>query len=207
MDNYSFTDEQLLNLINNTIIEKSEFDINDFTGGGVQITSTYNHKIVKHKIYLTFGYDEKRNSKSFSADIEEEISFIWQKAILLKVKSMQTLNNGNSLSDLNRLMNTKIDRDIKIVDRDKQCNDIVTKVVTKKSFSFSLGRLTQLSNTNEEYRRNLKKYIEESKYSMTYEDFYNSCEMKGYKYKNYKLVYDKWNKEVATKKKKPMRVC
>lgn len=139
----SFTDEQLLNLVNNTIKTKSEFDTKDFTGGGVQITSTYNHKIIKYKIYLTFGYDEKRNSKSYSEDIEEDISFIWQKAIMLKVKSMQTLNTGSTLSDLNKLMNT--DSKIEIVDnkdrdRDKECNDIVpTSLRTQKEKKKSLA--------------------------------------------------------------------
>ena len=137
----SFTDEQLLNLVNNTILKKSEHDINSFTGGGVQTTSTHNHKMIKHKIYLTFGYDEKRNSVSYSEDIDEDTSFIWHKAILLKVKSMQALNTGSTLSDLNELMNTDIkieDRDIKIEDRDKQCNDVVTSSLRKKKQSLKL---------------------------------------------------------------------
>lgn len=197
--NHSFTDEQLLNLINNTIVEKSEYLDNDFTGGGVQITSTYNHKIVKHKVYLTFGYDDKRNSKSINFNIDETISFIWQQAILLKVKSMQTLNSGDSISELNRLMNTKIDRDNKIIDRDKECKEVVTKVVRTKSFSFSLSKNMQLSNTNKEYQEKLREYIQANIKGLTYEDFYNACEMKGYKYKNYKLVYDKWTKDYKEK--------
>lgn len=135
----SFTDEQLLNLVNNTILTKCEFAIEDFTGGGVQTTSTHNHKIIKHKIYLTFGYDSKRNSKSYHEDIDEEISFIWHKAILVKIKSLQALKNGSVISDLNELMNIDskiVDRDnkIEIIDRDsdKECNEFVTKPVRKK---------------------------------------------------------------------------
>jgi len=131
----SFTDEQLLNLVNNTILTKSEFLLEDFTGGGVQTTSTHNHKIIKHKIYLTFGYDDKRNPRSYHEDIDEEISFIWHKAILVKVKSLQALKNGSVISDLNILMSTKIeieDRDNKIEDRDKECNEFVTKTIRKK---------------------------------------------------------------------------
>jgi len=135
----SFTDEQLLNLVNNTVLTKSNHSLESFTGGGVQTTSTHNHKIIKHKIYLTFGYDEKRNSISYSEDIDEEISFIWHKAILVKVKSLQALKNGSVISDLNELMNTdnKIeDRDNKIEiedrDSDKECNDFVTKPVRSK---------------------------------------------------------------------------
>jgi len=141
----SFSDEQLLNLVNNTILTKSEFELKDFTGGGVQITSTHNHKIIKYKIYLTFGYDEKRNSRSYKEDIDEDISFIWQKAILLKVKSMQVLKTGSSLSDLNKLMNTdnKIeDSDIEIIDSDKECNDIILTSLRTPKENKSLKVLT-----------------------------------------------------------------
>ena len=148
----SFTDEQLLNLVNNTILTKSDHNIDLFTGGGVQTTSTHNHKIIKHKIYLTFGYDDKRNSISYSEDIDEETSFIWHKAIQMKVKAMQTLNTGSVLSDLNKLMNTdsKIeieDRDIKIEDRDKECNDVVTSSLRKKpsGYKFIIEREEKLS--------------------------------------------------------------
>ncbi len=119
MTNDSFTDEQLLNLVNNTILQKTDFNIDKFTGGGVQVTSTYSNKVIKYKIYLTFGYDEKRNSVSHSEEIDEDIFYIWQRAILLKVKSIQVNNIGTSLSDLNKLMNvdSKIE-DSKIEDRD-----------------------------------------------------------------------------------------
>ena len=55
MEKHSFTDEQLLNLINNTIKSKTEFSEKDFTGGGVQITSTYNHKIINFLTALVVG--------------------------------------------------------------------------------------------------------------------------------------------------------
>ena len=153
----SFTDEQLLNLVNNTILKKSEYDIKDFTGGGVQTTSTYSHKIIKHKIYLTFGYDEKRNSKSYSEDIDEDISFIWHKAILLKVKSMQVLKTGCSLSDLNELMNTdnKIEIvDNKIEDRDRARKQVLTTSLrtpkeNKQSLKIQIDtKLSEYNNIN-----------------------------------------------------------
>jgi len=163
----SFTDEQLLNLVNNTIIKKSEHNINDFTGGGVQITSTYNHKIIKYKIYLTFGYDDKRNSISYSEDITEDISMIWHQAIMLKVKSMQAMNTSSSLSDLNELMNTdsKIEiEDNKIEDRDKECNEFVTKPVRikKKSLEVQIGeKLSEYDNINLEA---FNEWVEHKKY-------------------------------------------
>ena len=36
---------------------------------------------------------------------------------------------------------------------------------------------------------------------MSYQDFYDQCEMKPYKYKNFKLAYDKWNKNATPKTK------
>jgi len=202
----SFTDDQLLNLVNNTILTKSEFKLDDFTGGGVQITSTHNHKIIKHKIYLTFGYDEKRNSKSYSEDIEEDITSIWQSAILLKVKSMQVSKIGSSLSDLNKLMNTDIKIEIednKIIDRDKECNDIVpTSLRTPKEFTFSLKRDTHFSNLSKEYISNLEEYIRSCEKSLPFEEFRDGCLAKNsYKYKNFKLAYNKWNKNYEPPKR------
>jgi len=65
----------------------------------------------------------------------------------------------------------------------------------ERIFSFSLSTTKQLSNTSIEYQSKLKEHIVNSNKPMGYEEFYDSCEMKGYKYKNFKLVYDKWNKD------------
>ena len=100
----SYTDEQLLNLVNNTIKTKTEFEISDFTGGSVQITSTNNHQLVKFKVSLFFGYSN-RNAISKTFSIKEDFVNVWQKAILLKVKSLQVLNNGMDYSEINSLMN------------------------------------------------------------------------------------------------------
>lgn len=100
----SFTDEQLLNLINNTIIKKTEFKPIDFTGGSVQITSTNNHQLMKYKVSLFFGY-QNRNAISRTIDIKEDYLSIWVSALLLKTKSMQVKNNGMDLSELNEMMN------------------------------------------------------------------------------------------------------
>jgi len=104
MNNHTFTDEQLLNLENNTIKTKTEFDAKDFTGGSVQVTSTNNHQLIKYRISLYFGYKGK-NPISRTIDINEELLAIWQHAMLLKVKFLQTSNNGMGYSELNTLMN------------------------------------------------------------------------------------------------------
>lgn len=101
---HSFTDEQLLNLVNNTIKNKTEFDVSEFTGGSVQITSTNNHQLMKYKVSLFFGYKQK-NPISRTIDINEGLVSIWSDAIHLKCKSMQVSNNGMDYSELNALMN------------------------------------------------------------------------------------------------------
>ncbi len=72
-------------------------------------------------------------------------------------------------------------------------NKYIHKEKNKKEFSFTLSKKTSLENTSQEYQETLKNYITKSGKSMSYEDFYNTCVMKGYQYKNYKLAYDKWN--------------
>lgn len=105
MNNHSFTDEQLLNLVNNTIESKTEFNQSDFTGGSVQITSTNEHQLIKYKVSLFFGY-KNRNPISRTIDINEDLVSIWQMAILTKVKNLQISNNGMNYSELNSLMNS-----------------------------------------------------------------------------------------------------
>ena len=68
-----------------------------------------------------------------------------------------------------------------------------------KPFSFSLSKNIQLSNTSKEYLSKLEDYIKNNYKGMSYKDFFDSCELKGYKYKNYKMAYDKWNKGYKSK--------
>jgi len=62
-------------------------------------------------------------------------------------------------------------------------------------FTFTLSTSKLLSSTSKEYQENLKDYIDNSGKNMSFQDFYNQCEMKPYKYKNFKMAYDSWNKE------------
>lgn len=71
----------------------------------------------------------------------------------------------------------------------------INKNKQKENFSFTLKVKSTIENTKSEYQENLKAYILESGKPMSYEDFYNSCVMQGYKYKNFKLAYDSWNKK------------
>lgn len=75
----------------------------------------------------------------------------------------------------------------------------IGKDIVCKEFSFSLSRQSCLSNTSKEYQARLKEYIDSSNKPMSYEDFYTQCEMKPYKYKNFKMAYDTWNKNAQTR--------
>ena len=67
--------------------------------------------------------------------------------------------------------------------------------VKDKIFTFSLSTSRLLSSASKEYKSKLEEYITTSGKSMSYADFYNQCEMKPYKYKNFKMAYDSWNKK------------
>ena len=161
---HSFTDEQLLNLVNNTIKSKTEFEISEFTGGSVQITSTNNNQVIKYKVSLFFGYKQK-NPISRTIDINENLVSIWINALHLKVKSIQVTNNGMDYSELNALMNNLPNEvDSNEVDSNKVVSisrGITTPLTTssKKEFSFSLSKLTQYENLSSEYKEKLKEEI------------------------------------------------
>lgn len=74
-------------------------------------------------------------------------------------------------------------------------------------FSFTLKKLTSFENLSLEYKTNLNEYINSCK-GISYKDFEESCVMKGYKYKNFKMAYDKWNKSNINniKANKPKRL-
>lgn len=132
--NHSFTDEQLLNLVNNTIRTKTEYDISDFTGGSVQITSTNNNQLMKYKVSLFFGYKQK-NPISRTIDINEGLVYIWIEAIHLKCKALQAVNNGMDYSELNALMNNL-------------SNEVANKEIeSNKVVSISRGSTTTLTTT------------------------------------------------------------
>ena len=197
---HSFTDEQLLNLVNNTIKTKTEFEVDEFTGGSVQITSTNNNQIVKYKVSLFFGYKQK-NPISRTIDINENLVSIWINALHLKVKSIQVTNNGMDYSELNALMNNLPNEvDSNEVDSNKVVSisrGITTPLTTssKKEFSFSLSKLTQYENLSSEYKEKLKEEIEKLNFGLSHNDFIDSLIAKGYKYKNFLMAYKTWCKK------------
>ena len=198
---HSFTDEQLLNLVNNTIKTKTEFEVDEFTGGSVQITSTNNNQVIKYKVSLFFGYKQK-NPISRTIDINENLVSIWINALHLKVKSIQVSNNGMDYSELNALMNNlpnEVDSN-EVLSISKGINTPLT-TSSKKNFSFSLSKLTQYENVSSEYKEKLKEEIEKLNFSLSYEDFVDSLIAKGYKYKNFLAAYKNWCKKDFNKDK------
>jgi hypothetical protein len=105
MEKLDFTDDQLLRLINNTIISKTEFTVDEYTGGSIQITSTNNHTVTNFKASLFFGYKNKK-PVSRTITISKDMFYIWAKALLLKTISIKNDNLGMNYSELNKLMNT-----------------------------------------------------------------------------------------------------
>lgn len=171
----TFTDEQLLNLVNNTIKTKTEFEINDFTGGSIQLTSTNNHQLIKYKVSLFFGYSN-RNAISKTFSIKEDFVTIWQKAILLKVKSLQTTNNGMDYSEINALMNNLDEVEVvsnkvvsiskgstnnrkinRTIDFNQEILSIPTDELNEKHFSLSKPSLFR--DAPSEYLETLERYI------------------------------------------------
>ena len=185
----SFTDEQLLNLVNNTIKTKTEFEINDFTGGSIQITSTNNHQLIKYKVSLFFGYTN-RNAISKTFSIKEDFVTIWQKAILLKVKSLQITNNGMDYSEINALMNNLDEV------------EVVSNIVVSKGSTTNRTinrKIDFISPSLEE----IKQYIEEKNINVDANQFFNFFDVanwidsKGNKVKNWKqklLTWANYNK-------------
>lgn len=122
MAKHTFTDEQLLSLVNNTIRTKTEHSISEFTGGSVQITSTNNHQLMKYKVSLFFGYKQK-NPIARTIDISDSLVSIWMDAIMLKCKAMQVSNNGMDYSELNALMNNLPNE---VVSNKEESNEVVS---------------------------------------------------------------------------------
>lgn len=140
----SFTDEQMLNLVNNYIDKNTKFEINDFTGGYVSVTINTSRKQDTCKVALLFGY-KNRNSQSVIFEIDEHLIYIWIKAIRLKIESLKIDNTGMDFNQINGLMNTSYEPRTKT-----HC----TSTSTSYQFTFY-----QLPITNSEIK-NLKGFID-----------------------------------------------
>lgn len=195
----SFTDEQLLNLVNNTIKTKTEFEINDFTGGSVQITSTNNHQLIKYKVSLFFGYSN-RNAISKTFSIKEEFVNIWQKAILLKVKSLQVSNNGMDYSELNALMNNLDEVEV-----------VSNKVEVVSNGSTNNRKINRTIDFVPPSLEEIEAYVNEKNINIDAKQFFNFFDVsnwidtKGNKVKNWKQKILTWSSYNQVTQKIPNR--
>ena len=152
MNTNSFTDEQLLNLINNTIIEKTQFIVTEFTGGYVSITTAYGNTKEVFKVSLLFGY-KNRNSQNYIFEIKKDLVFIWLKAILIKISTMQISDIGMDFNELNELMNVKKeDKREKMSEKNEASYEHRTNVhCTSTSLPFTLVPPTSLPLNEKSY--------------------------------------------------------
>jgi len=202
----SFTDEQLLNLVNNAILKKTEFKPEDFTGGSVQVTSTNNNKVTNFRASLFFGYKSKKPITR-TIEINEDSYYIWGKALMIKVLTLKNKNIGMDFSELNDLMNSSSIVDSKeVVSNIVDSKEVVSKVeVTLPvglpvEFTFSLKKNTHYINLSKEYKSKLKEEILKIEGDLKYDDFILSLEGNSkYKYINFVSIYKKWNKSSNNK--------
>lgn len=190
----SFTDEQLLNLVNNTIKTKTDFQVNDFTGGSVQITSTNNHQLIKYKVSLFFGY-VNRNAISKTFSIKEDFVGIWQQAILLKVKSLQITNNGMDYSEMNSLMNNL--EQVEVVSNIVVSKGSTTNRTINRKIDFTPPSLEEIEAYIKEKAINV-----DAKKFFDYFEVSNWVDSKGNKVKNWKqklLTWATYNKNEENK--------
>jgi len=220
MNTSSYTDEQLLNLVNNSIKAKTEFSTEQFSGGSISVTSVHHNTRQNYKVNLYFGYNGK-NPITRSIEIKSDFYYIWSKAIHLKVMSIATDNLGADYNEMNKLMNgsntvesisNKVESISTVLEggiKDTLKGKKETVINTYKTQSdFSLPRDTLWSKTTEEYKKEVVKHIDafieekrklaeaNGKYDwvpkIDSEDFILSMESKDYKYKNFVATYKTW---------------
>ncbi|MEA2098647.1 MAG: hypothetical protein U9P72_00795 [Campylobacterota bacterium] len=145
-----FTDDQYLKLINNTIIRDTNYTVDEFTGGNVQLTCNGGKdcKLIRYTVNLLFGY-KNNNSRKCTIDIKEDLIDIWLKAIQLKMKSKQINNNGSDFKDLSVLMNSDLGSTIndEQLDVNVKTVNVSGSVIVKEEYDHITNDSTITNNT------------------------------------------------------------
>ena len=157
----SFNDEQLLRLVNNTAIENG-YDPNDFTGGSVQVTTAYNHKISNFKVLMYFGYDKNKHPVTLTKEIHKDVYLIWMRAIMAKVASLEVGSTGDHIDELNRLMNSDVPQKEKRTKKEKKVKDIGKEVIGKEVIGIGRGRAVDSANYRATVRANNSETTEQA---------------------------------------------
>ena len=203
MNTSSFTDEQLLNLVNNTIKEETNYTQYDLTGAYIHTNIASRNKIVIHKVVFLFGFDKNRHSVQYQKEISGDVYFIWCKAILLKINSLLISNVGAEYDEINRRMNSRKESNIKkreVIGKEVigigKGRANIARTSREKEFSFSLSKKCKYENLSKEYKSKLKaKCLLADGDIGRYEDFITQLEAKGYQYINFYKAYIAWDKE------------
>ena len=161
----SFTDEQLLNMLNRKILNDTEYPIDKYTGGYVSATTAYKNLITKYNICLFFGYkSDKKTSISKVMPIDENTYFVWAKAILVKTNSMRINTIGSTLNEINSLvkpLSKEEEKEIKKRSEEKDRTD--TERDTTRNLPPTSTLIPSTSDTSVP-REKIKNFIDLKKY-------------------------------------------
>lgn len=76
-------------LIDSIVQQHTNYDINMFSGGSIQISTAYAGQIVNYKLLLFFGYSKNRHPITATIPIDKKDIGVLVQAIEDKIKSMQ----------------------------------------------------------------------------------------------------------------------
>lgn len=138
--NNDFDEEQYLNLVHNTIFHRTQFSINELTGGNIQLTCAGGKscKMINAKVVLYFGYDQNRNNRKYEQEIAIDLINIWLKALHISLLNKKALNNGDYIKELNMLMNKTTPAPTMYEDHTNK-NEVVGKEVKGKGSGSGIG--------------------------------------------------------------------
>ena len=196
-------------ILKNIVESKTDYDMNNLTGGSVSITITHNNTQINYYLILFFGY-KNRNSVQKKIPINEQLYTKLSKIIVSVIKDMQKEQSEDDINDiLNIVSNTNrtIDSNTPNYNYNLNNSNLITKAYEKES-DFSLGKSKRYSKVYDEYKKALEvfiiakvehnnKILEESGANhrvLDYDDFIMGIEAKDYEYANFAIAYRNWNK-------------
>lgn len=156
----SFSDEQLLSIVNRTILDKTTYSLDKFSGGYVAVTTAYQKKITKYKVCLFFGYKKDgKTSISSVFEIDKELYFIWSKSIMIKTLSLKINNIGSTINDINNLIKPLSNKEEEEI---KNRSEKIDRTDTERNTEYNLPP-TSTSNTLLP-REDIKNFIDLKKF-------------------------------------------
>lgn len=203
------TNKQLIEILDNIIVNKTDFDIDELTGASVSVSITHNHTQLNYYLILFFGY-KNRNSVQKKIPINEDLHSVLSKAIIIKIKDMQKDASEDDINDILTIVsntNRTIGSNTPNYNNNLNNSNKITKAYEKEN-DFTLPTTTKYSKVSEEYSEALKTflcaYIEKQNLVLEsngakhrlldYDSFILGIEAKDYKYANFVKGYRTWNR-------------